>query len=237
MQSERFDSFIVTYKETDLWIGLSPGSVNDDLKKFTLATLKYLWDELETYINSNPHFGKSLRPLLIDNRMPKIIKRMILSSQKAGIGPMSSVAGFFSEFIGKSLKSEYMIEEIVVENGGDIYLDIITPITLTVHAGKSPLSEKIGITIPQESTPLGICTSSGTVGPSLSYGIADAVMIACKDTALADSYATAFCNNVRSISDIEKVLQETEEFSEILAALIICDDKMGIRGDFEMVVL
>ena len=233
MQTGRFDSFVVTYKETDLWIGISSGNITENLKIFTLEKIKKLRNELDLYIKDNKNFLNSLTPIAINNNMPLSVKTMVTVSKKAGIGPMSAVAGYFSEYIGRAIKEKFKINEIVIENGGDIFLDINKPLTLTIYAGNSPLSEKVGIIIPPTSSPLGICTSSGKVGPSLSFGKADAVMIACKNTALADSFATKFCNKVQSSKDINSILKQTE-IPEILSAIIICEDKIGVRGEFEI---
>ena len=46
--------------------------------------------------------------------------------------------------------------------------------------------------------PMGICTSSGTVGHSLSFGKADAVCVKAKSVSLADAAATAIGNMVKS---------------------------------------
>lgn len=105
---------------------------------------------------------------------------------------------------------------------------------MSVYAGNSPLSEKIGIEIQASESPLGVCTSAGTVGPSISFGKADAVMIICRNTALADAFATGFGNRVKTPEDVQKVIGETEYYPEILSAVIICRDKIGIRGKFEM---
>ena len=104
---------------------------------------------------------------------------------------------------------------------------------MSVYAGDSGLSGKIGIRLPAGLTPVGVCTSSGTVGPSLSFGIADAVMIACKSTSLADAFATAFGNKVTSPDVIGEVLKISEDYPEILSIVCICGGKMGIRGNFE----
>lgn len=237
MRKGRFNSFVVSYKQSDLWIGVNPIECSKELKSFALDELKILWDKLENFIHLHPIIQNSLSPIDIPENSPPEIIQMIKSGNKAGIGPMSSVAGFFSEYIGKLIEGKFQPEEIIVENGGDIYLNIKDEITISIYAGNSPLSEKIGIKIPASKTPLGICTSSGKVGPSLSSGNADAVMIICKDTSLSDAFATAFGNKVKTPVDIEPVLQETKKFTEILSAIIICDDKIGIHGEFEIVAL
>jgi hypothetical protein len=110
-------------------------------------------------------------------------------------------------------------------------------LVLSVFAGESPLSERIGLVIPPEKIKLGICTSAGTVGPSMSFGKADAVVVICEDVLLADAFATAFGNKVKSPNDVEKAINQAEKYPEILSLLIICEDKIGIRGEYEMRVL
>jgi uncharacterized protein len=123
-----------------------------------------------------------------------------------------------------------------VENGGDDWLSFRGELEVSVYAGSSPLSERIGIRIPQEFSPLGVCTSSGTVGPSFSRGKADAAMVACSDAALADAYATAIGNLVMDEADIEPVLERFSPIPEILSMLIVKGGTMGIRGRFPLAV-
>ena len=117
---------------------------------------------------------------------------------------------------------------MIVENGGDIYADLCQDMDISVFAGSSPLSEKVGLHIEAAYAPLGICTSSGTVGPSLSFGKADAVMI------LADTYATAFANTIQTAEDVQTCIEKIREQEDILAAIAIKDDKLGICGNFEL---
>jgi hypothetical protein len=126
---------------------------------------------------------------------------------------------------------------MVIENGGDIFVLLKNELVLSVFAGESPLSERIGLVIPAEKSKLGICTSAGTVGPSLSFGKADAVVVICEDSVLADAFATAFGNKVKSPNDVEKVINQSEKYPEILSMLIICEDKVGVRGDYEIRIL
>lgn len=139
--------------------------------------------------------------------------------------------GAIAEYIGRRLKTEYDCREVIVENGGDIYADIVEGMDIPVFAGQSPLSEKVGIFIP-EGGRISICTSSGTVGPSLSFGMADAVMIVCSDAALADSYATAFANKIHTKQDINNVIAEIRKIPAISGAICIKDDMFGICGEY-----
>ena len=233
----RFHSFEVKYLETDLWIGVDPSSFKIEMKEIALAKIKELRGRLDEYIISEPFFKKSLKPFQPSEQAPFEAKEMAIAAEKAGIGPMSAVAGLFAREVGNEIIQNFLVEEMVIENGGDIYVLLKNELVLSVFAGESPLSERIGLVIPPEISKLGICTSAGTVGPSLSFGKADAVVVICEDILLADAFATAFGNKVKSPNDVEKVINQSEKYPEILSMLIICEDKVGLRGDFEMRIL
>ncbi|MDX9881117.1 MAG: UPF0280 family protein [Prolixibacteraceae bacterium] len=232
--SERFCSFTVNYKESDLWIGIDPESFHPEMEKLAFVTIKTLRHQLEHYFLVDPEFGRTLIPCASKPDAPEIVKILAEAGKRAGVGPMAAVAGAFSEKVGKTLLGEFLINELVVENGGDIFLKLEKPMFLSVFAGSSALSEKIGIEIPAQETPLGVCTSSGTVGPSLSFGKADAVMVACKNTAVADAFATAMANRIKGPGDVQTVAEASEQFPDILSLVAICQDKLGIRSKFEM---
>lgn len=235
--TKRFMNFEVKYHETDLWIGIDPESFSDEMNDVAYRKAEELRKKLDAYIQNEPFFKKSLKPFQPAENAPAEAIEMAGASQKAGIGPMASVAGLFAREIGEKLIESFPIKELVVENGGDIYVFMQEEFTFSVFAGESILSERIGLEIPPDSGKLGICTSAGTVGPSLSYGKADAVVVVSKDILLADAYATAFGNRVKSPDHVERVIQQAENFPDIIAVLIICDDKIGIWGDLEMRIL
>jgi uncharacterized protein len=234
---QRFRSFVVNYKETDLWIGVDPASFQEEMMNVSLLKVKELRTILEEYLLRDPVFGKTFDPHPVEPNAPEIVRHMADAATRAGVGPMAAVAGAFAETVGRHLMEQFEIQELVVENGGDIFLKIKQNLLMSVYAGKSPLSEKIGIEILASKSPLGVCTSAGTVGPSISFGKADAAMIVCRNTALADAFATAFGNRVKTPDDVQAVICQTEQFPEILSAVIICRDKIAIRGKFEMKVI
>ncbi len=235
--SERFTGFEINYLETDLWIGVDPTSFNDEMKDLALNKIKGLRNKFDEYINAEPFFAKSLKPFQPSEIAPSEAIEMAAAAEEAGIGPMSAVAGLFAREIGEEILQNFPVEEMVIENGGDIFTLLKDELVLSVFAGGSPLSERIGLVIPPKKNKLGICTSAGTVGPSLSYGKADAVVVICEDILLADAFATAFGNKVKSPNDVEKVIKQSEKYSEILSLLIICEDKIGIWGDYEIRIL
>ena len=216
-------SFKVAVKETDLYIRASTNLKRKALK----LVLKYR-NTLERYIERHPSFLTSLEPFSAADDAPDIVKSMSESASKVGVGPMASVAGAIAEFVGNELSA--FSPEIIIENGGDIFLKSLKKRLIGIYAGKSPLSDKIGLEINGQDTPLGVCSSSGTVGHSLSYGKADAVIVLSKSATLADAAATAIGNLIVESSDIPKGIEFAKAIEGLLGIIIIKDDKMGLWG-------
>ena len=230
----RWAHFTVQYKESDLWIGINKTAWKPEIPEYCLSLMRELRADMERYLLKDIGYLHALVPHEARPDAPEIFRQMSEVAQQSGIGPMSAVAGAVARYVALALKEKFGITEILIENGGDIYADIQEDIDISVFAGASPLSEKVGLHINAKDAPLGICTSSGTVGPSLSFGKADAVMIICQDVLLADSYATKFANFVRKAEDINPVLEKISQIKEIISAIIIKDDKMGVVGKFEL---
>ena len=222
--------FQVVVRETDLWIG-----AESDLEKKARDLVFSFRHQLETYIGFHREFLTSLRSVENDPMAPPIVKDMIRSSKKADVGPMASVAGAMAQWVGQALLDDS--EQVIVENGGDIFMAAKRPVTVSVFAGTSPLSGKFGLRIPERQMPLGICSSSATVGHSLSLGITDVVCLLAGSTALADAAATALGNRIRRISDLERVGPWAEEIGGILGGVVIVGDTMATWGDIELVEL
>ena len=220
-------SFNIVVKETDLYIR---ATTNLRRKAYKLV-LKYR-NILERYIEQHPTFLTSLEPVSVDDDAPHIIKSMAESTARVGIGPMASVAGAIAESIGNELL--VFSPEIIIENGGDIYLKSLRERLVGIYAGESPLTGKIGLKINGEDTPLGICTSSGTVGHSLSYGKADAVIALSKSATVADAAATAIGNLITQSNDIPDGIEFAKGIEGLLGVVIIKDDNMGLWGEVKI---
>lgn len=216
-------SFNIVVKETDLFIRASTNLKRKALK----PVLKYR-DAIERYIERYPVFLTSLKPIPVADDAPNIVKAMAASAEKVGVGPMAAVAGAIAEFVGTELLA--YSPEIIIENGGDIYLKSLRKRRIGIYAGKSPLSGKIGVEIDGDGIPLGICTSSGTVGHSLSFGKADAIVVLSPSTTLADAAATAIGNLIKQASDIPAGIEFAKGIEDLKGVLIIIGDKMGLWG-------
>ncbi len=223
-------SFQVQVKETDLWI-----SSERRLEKEARDLVFEARTQVETYIDAHPEFMTSLVPWPADVFAPPLVRRMIQSASILGVGPMACVAGAIAQYVGEGLM-EYC-QEIIVENGGDIFLHTNMDTRIAIFAGKSPLSKKVGLVIKKDQMPIGVCSSSATIGHSLSMGIADVVTILSSSASFADGAATALCNRVKSKKDLEHVALWASEFEEIFGGVAIVHDKMTAWGQVELIAL
>jgi uncharacterized protein len=221
-------TFHVLVKETDLWV-----SADSDLVHETRDLVFDLRHQLESYIARHPRFLSTLEPWPDDPLAPPLVRDMIRASGMTAVGPMAAVAGALAQHAGEGLL-EYS-DQVIVENGGDIFMLLDRSATVNVFAGRSPLSEKIGIRIERERMPMGICSSSGTVGHSLSLGKADAVCLLSKSAGLADAGATALGNRIRHEQDLHRFGHWAEGVKGLLGGLIILGKKMAAWGEVELV--
>jgi uncharacterized protein len=228
-------SSLVQIKETDLHIQAD----RDVRKRASELVLQYRL-QIEDYIVKHPDFYATLAPLPMDNLAPLVVQEMLWAAETAGVGPMAAVAGSIAAFVGKKLVSEG-VAEIIVENGGDIFLQRQKECTIAIFAGQSILSNKVGVVISPGQMPCGVCTSSGTVGPSLSLGKADSVTVVAKSAALADAAATRIGNEVKGESGgkagINRALETAKEIIGISGVVVICGNVLGAVGDVRLVRL
>lgn len=228
----RFISFTVKVKETDLWIAVNQHSYSEDLVSATEKAVFNIRRPLEQYLASNPHFQTALEPCLIDPGAPPMILEMVRAANKAGVGPMAAVAGAIAEQVSLFLLER--ADEVIVENGGDLFLKVNEPVAVGIFAGTSSISGKLALQIEPNQTPLGICTSSGTVGPSLSFGCADAAIALASSVPLADAAATALGNRAKSQEDLQEAIAFARQVEGLTGALLIIGDKIAAWGDINL---
>jgi ApbE superfamily uncharacterized protein (UPF0280 family) len=228
-------SSFVQIKDTDLHI-LADREVT--ARALDLA-LQYRL-QLEQYIKQRPEFLSALTPLAPDALAPPIAAEMLAAGSSAEVGPMAAVAGAIAEYVGRALMRDGC-REVVVENGGDIFINRSRDCTVAIFAGQSPLSLKIGVKLASARMPIAVCTSSGTVGHSLSFGRADAVTVIARSTPLADAAATRLGNEVGGEigkdDGIQRALKVGRTIAGVLGVVVIRGERMGAVGDVELVRL
>ncbi|MGD8267215.1 MAG: UPF0280 family protein [Desulfobacterales bacterium] len=223
-------AFQVRVQETDLHVQAAV-DLSPQCRNAVIVQRGYL----EAFIREHPGFLTSLMPWPEETPAPRLIAEMIAAGARAGVGPMAAVAGALAEHVGRELLA--FSDEVIIENGGDVYLAVKQPVTMCIEAGTSPLGGRVGLHLDAAGMPLAVCTSSGTIGHSHSYGRADAVCIVARQGALADAAATAVANRIRRPDDLTAAIEFACSIEGLSGVLAICQDRMGAWGDVEVVPL
>ena len=223
--------FQVSFSETDIFV-----RADRDLSKKTKELITKYRKQLEEYITNDPCCLTTLEPYKLKREGPFIVKDMAKAGRLAGVGPMASVAGAMAEYVGRGLL-EYS-QEVIVENGGDIFLRAEKKRWVGIYVGMtSPYAGKLALEIEPKDTPLGISTSSGTIGHSLSFGKADAAVVISKSGALADACATALGNMVKIDSDIPGAIDFGKSIRGVKGILVIIEKEIGLWGEIKLIKL
>ena len=223
----QYEQFIVQHRESDLWI-----RAQVDLSALASEKLIQVRNELELYIDRHPEFACSLAPVSVGDDAPDIVLWMAQAASKTGVGPMAGVAGAINYSLFCELKKHSPM--LIIENGGDIIASGLEPVVVAIYAGGSPLSMRIGVKVGVIGG-IGVCTSSGTVGHSLSFGKADAVTVISRDCILADAAATAIGNRIKTHNDFDRAIRFAQTIDQIIGVVIIMGERIGAwGGDFEI---
>ena len=228
IDSPKLVPYRVVVKETDLMV-YTETELIDETRELVLEQRGYV----EAYIKSHPDFSRSLIPWQLDGPAPGIILDMVKAGRNAGVGPMAAIAGAIAEQVGLGLLA--LTDQVIIENGGDVFIKSNSPVTVGIFAGNSPLNLRLGIRLKSKGNPNAVCTSSGTIGHSLSLGKADAVCVVAESCSIADAAATAIGNLINSAADIETAISVGRNFEELSGIVAIVDEKVGIWGDLEIV--
>lgn len=222
-------------------IGETHIRLTSDVEEHNLRDYIYqIRADLKTYIAHNEEFLLSLEPIKPnDDDLALIVDMMYESSSLAGVGPMACVAGTISE-----LSLDYLIDNgskfSIVENGGDIALVNDRKVLCGIYSDNEILGNEVAFEIKARKRPLGICSSSGKIGHSLSFGQSDSVTVIAKSASLADALATGIANDVvgnDSESRVMNALESADKVREFFdGVLVISGDNVGSVGRLPKIV-
>lgn len=215
--------FEVVFAETDLLI-----AAGCDLAEAALRAVKELRRELDAYVASHPRFAESLSPVEVEPTAPAIVRKMAEAGRLAGVGPMAAVAGAVAEAVARELAQ--LSREVIVENGGDVYMITHRERVVRIDAGSSPLSGRMALRLGPVPGGIAVCTSSATVGPSLSLGSAHAATVVASSGALADAGASVLGNLVHRPSDVRAAVERVVALPGVVGAVAIAGETMAAAG-------
>lgn len=210
-------------------------------RKTAEEAVETLREELEAYIRRHPAFRTNLTPLPLLAHPPETARLMARAAELTGLGPMAGVAGTFAQLIGERLAARGE-EDLLIENGGDIYIKSEYPTTVALYAGETPFKDKLALFIEPEETPLAICSSSSRMGHSLSLGACDLATVTAAAPAgswgggLADSAATLAANLVRRPADLQPAAERIAALPGISGVLLIKKERIALAGSLPQLI-
>ena len=190
---------------------------------------------LEDYIARHPEFRTALEPVDLLAGAPLVAQRMARAAELVGVGPMAAVAGAMAQCAAEA-GLEAGADEVIVENGGDIYLKTTAPVTIGLHTGTAEIGDRLAFSLQADQTPIAVCSSSGKMGHSMSLGRCDLATVVAQDAALADAAATEAANRVRTVGDVNPAVEFVAGIEGIDGALIVKDDRIGLAGHLPSLV-
>jgi ApbE superfamily uncharacterized protein (UPF0280 family) len=184
---------------------------------------------LEAYIRSHEEFLTSFVPIELLPGAPEVARRMARAARLVGVGPMAAVAGTMAQLAAEAALRAGA-DEVIVDNGGDIYLCVAEPATVGLHTGTAGLGDRLAFLLQPHETPVAICSSSGRMGHSTSLGQCDLATVVAPDAALADAAATLAANLVKTVDDVDAALERVAAIEGIQGVLIVKNDRVGLAG-------
>lgn len=189
---------------------------------------------LEDYISKDPIFLRTLKPYYVPESAPEIVKKMAEASARAGVGPMASVAGAIAYFAVRAMVDKGA-RYAIFENGGDIAIFTEEPVVIGLYSGEK--IKNLGFKIEPRPSIVGLCTSSGKMGHSLSFGQADSVTVISEDPILADAIATAAGNWIK-MDDPDQIEKTINRFliPKVEGIMVVMNEHIGLGGKLPEII-
>jgi ApbE superfamily uncharacterized protein (UPF0280 family) len=214
----------------------------DELYSYITERIAEIREELETYIKFQPEFLKSLVPIEPLADAPDSVRLMCSAAKLTGIGPMAAVAGTTAELAAKRSEDKarsFGVSEIIIENGGDIFilpLERSNPVIAGIFSGLQSKFSSLALKIEPGLQGTALCSSSGRMGHSLSFGDCDLCTVVSSDASLADAAATLGGNMVKTEADLSLTAKHIAAIKGVDGVLLIKNDKLAVAGQMPEII-
>jgi len=199
-----------------------------------VEAIKRTRNEIERQIRRDDFFLTTLEPYEPDKEAGRVIERMCTASRAATVGPMATVAGTIAQEALEAMIAEGCAHGWV-DNGGDVAIMLENPATMEIFS--EPGSDSAAaLDLEPTNGIIGICTSSGKLGHSISFGNSDAAVAIAKDALLADALATAIGNRVKDIDSLSNCFDDLKEVSGFIGGLAMIGGSVAMCGKMPRMV-
>ena len=184
--------------------------------------------DVKRHIVNDPFFLTTFEPYDCGRDASNIVRRMCAASRTVGVGPMATVAGAIAQ-AGLEAMIDNGCRHGWIDNGGDIALLLEQPVTVEVYC-EPDAPEAFALEVDTLGEILGVCSSSGRLGHSISLGESD-VSVAIADSAvLADAAATAIGNCARGKNDLVECFRPVKGVEGFVGGLAVLGGDVSMCG-------
>ncbi|MCU0859184.1 MAG: UPF0280 family protein [Thermoplasmata archaeon] len=190
--------------------------------------------EVERQVRRDPFFLATMEPYPCDGDAGRTVRRMCEAAGKAHVGPMAAVAGAIAQEALEAMAAAGCTHGWV-DNGGDIALLLEEPATVEVFC-EPGAKEAFGFEMPPAGSMVGVCSSSGRLGHSISLGDADVAVAFADDAVLADALATAIGNRVVDSESMQSCFEPFKGIRGFRGGLALRDGEVAMWGELPRLV-
>ena len=205
-----------------------------DFNEESRAAALSFWEQLHAYTIRNPSFSSAKRPIDVPADAPEIVREMVSSARRAGVGPRFSFQGAVTDHVGRFLARDG--QEVTVNCGADYYIRSKKRQKLTVL--RRPGST-FAVVVPASKQGVGVSMSSGAVRASAGgRAPLDGLAVLAESCMLADA-AAAGVQAILSRDDSKDdgfatALGYLKKVEGVFGGLVISGERIGLMGSLEI---
>jgi uncharacterized protein len=204
-----------------------------DFNEESRAAALSFWEQLHAYTIRNPAFSSAKRPIDVPADAPDIVREMVSSARRAGVGPMFSFQGAVTDHVGRFLARDG--QEVTVNCGVDYFIRSRKRQKLTVV--RRPGST-VAVVVPSSKHGVGVSMSSGAgraPGSADGHGSSlDGLAVLAESCMLADAAAAGVHAILAKDDGFGTALGYLKKVDGVFGGLVISGERIGLMGSLEI---
>lgn len=202
----------------------------EDLYEEARAAGMQFLEQVQAYAIRNPAFRDSRGPVEVGDDAPAVALHMARLAALAGVGPMVTLRGAVTEFVGRALVRSS--PEVVVSSGSSHFVATRKRARMVVHPGGRRAGEGLALILRPESGPQGVHTTSGRL--VLPGGGADGLVVVARSCVLADAAAAGATRVLGQGGSLRSALGYLQRVPGVVGALVVREGRIGVAGSLEL---
>jgi hypothetical protein len=199
----------------------------EDYAEESRAAALGFWEQLQSYALRDPSFRQSKRPLQrVAADAPEVVREMVASATRAGVGPMFTFRGAVTDQVGRFLAGS--LHEVTVACDGDYFIVTRKRMKLGVKRRGGP---PITVAVEPSRRGVGVSTTLGRgrggVGP-------DGLAILADSCTLADAAAAGVQAILSKADGFHQALTYLGQVRGVQGGIVVVGERIGVAGGVEI---